>query len=418
MRMKRHKVKGTGIKLTPNPAQEPLFYKDYPYMDQLDETRANAPLPPLPPDRVAFDQGTSLDRGAPVADVGSASGLRPPQAPLTMGQFPQFSHAAAVQNMMGAPHPFLAGSQGGLGMDTSFLHSRQPQFPGEGYGGLGSMSGMRGGPLDQSSSALLGGAPGAFPAMNAATRNYDNVLFAPGVTWGSVAASGQRINDPIQDELTAMIRNRQSQTTTGTDMFSSQNLTSDRLLMERLRDVDRAAQLKREQQDISMLSRGGAGEASPAFPAIPGTHYSFSGPSISNGLGNGPFDRYRQMSSIHGAVGFGNAYQGAFAQAAATATAGQASQNIDDDQQAVESSVKEALREANHLEELALAQRAKARNIALAGALQLTSRGAAPPQAPQAPAPAEDDKGKPSEAATAAAAAPKAGEGVSNFSEV
>ena len=36
----------------------------------------------------------------------------------------------------------------------------------------------------------------------------------------------------------------------------------------------------------------------------------------------------------------------------------------------VESSVKDALREANHLEELALGQRAKARSLALAGALQ------------------------------------------------
>jgi len=58
---------------------------------------------------------------------------------------------------------------------------------------------------------------------------------------------------------------------------------------------------------------------------------------------------------------------------------------------AVESSVKNALREAKHLEDLALAQRAKARSLALAGALK-NQHGVAEsaPQAPEVPdAPAE-----------------------------
>ena len=380
MRMKRHKVKGTGIKLTPNPSAEPLFYRDYPYMEQLDETRQMAPLPPLPPDRVVLpDKETSSDRNAPAAAADRGVPTLPSghhqsahQPPLQMGQFPGFSPSA----MMGVTHPYLTGSNGQMGSPFS----RQPPFSGESYGGLSRMSGMHGGGLGGG----LEGASAAFPPMNPA-RNYDNVLFAPGVSWGSVAASGHRVNDPIQDELTAMIRNRQSQGVSATDMFS-QNYNSDRLLIERLRDVDRTAQLKREQQDISMLGMGGGlGERPAAFapgaPANP-NFASFSGPSISNGLGNGPFDRYRQMMSLQsGAMGFGNAYEkgfgnayeGAFASIAAGK--GAAAQNIDDEQQTVESSVKEALREANHLEELALAQRAKARNIALAGALQLTSRG-------------------------------------------
>ena len=412
MRMKRHKVKGTGIKLTPNPSMEPLFYRDYPYMEQLDETRAIAPLPPLPPDRVvlpdketSLDQGTSLTEGAP---VGSASMVRPAAAPgqqsLSSGEFPQLSHAAAMQNIMGTPHPFLAGSRGGLGDMSSFLPVRQPHYAGEGYGGLAGMSGMRGGPLTQTPGAMLGGASRSYPSMNP-TSNYENVLFAPGVTWGSVAASGQRVNDPIQDELTAMIRNRQSQTTSTADMFPSQNLTSDRLLLERLRDVDRAAQLKREQQDISMLGKGGAAEGASAFTATGGggpghANFAFSGPSISNGLGNGPFDRYRHISLQSGAMGFGSAYSGALASSSGAATVGQGTQNIDEEQQAVESSVKEALREANHLEELALAQRAKARNIALAGALSLSSRGGgvAPPQAQSAqPTPTTEGASKKAE---------------------
>ena len=399
MRMKRHKVKGTGIKLTPNPSMEPLFYRDYPYMEQLDETRKIVPLPPLPPDRVVLpDKETSLDQGASLSEgahVGSASMARPTAAPeqhpLSSGDFPQFSHAAAMQNIIGAPHPFLTGSRGGLSDMSSFLPVRQSHYAGEGYAGLAGMSGMRAGPLTQTPGAILGGASGSYPSMNPSS-NYENVLFAPGVTWGSVAASGQRVNDPIQDELTAMIRNRQSQTTSAADMFPSQNLTSDRLLLERLRDVDRAAQLKREQQDISLLGKGGAGEGASAFTAASGpgnANFAFSGPSISNGLGNSPFDRYRQISLQSGAMGFGNAYSGALTSSAGAVTAaaaGHGTQNIDEEQQAVESSVKEALREANHLEELALAQRAKARNIALAGALSLSSRGGgvAPPQAQSA----------------------------------
>lgn len=172
-------------------------------MEQLDEMRAIAPLPPLPPDRVAFsDQETSLDQAAPAADgAGPAQ-----QPPLQLVQFPQFSHAAAaMQNMMGPRHPFLAGSQSGsLVGDMPFLHNRPPHF-GESYGGFAGMSGMHHGHIPPSPTAhLLGGAPGGYhPSMNP-TRNYDNVLFAPGVTWGSVAASGQRVNDPIQVSLSQL----------------------------------------------------------------------------------------------------------------------------------------------------------------------------------------------------------------------
>lgn len=409
MRMKRHKVKGTGIKLTPNPSAEPLFYRDYPYMEQLDETRSIAPLPPLPPGRVVLpDKKTSSDQNAPAA-AGSGVPTLPPgnhqsahQPPLQMGQFPGFAPSA----MMGLTHPYLTGSNGQMGSPFS----RQSPFSGASYGGLSRMSsGMHGGGLGGG----LGGASAAFPSMNPA-RNYDNVLFAPGVSWGSVAASGHRVNDPIQDELTAMIRNRQSEGVSATDMYSSQNYNSDRLLIERLRDVDRTAQLKREQQAISMLEMGGGIGERPAY-AAPGAptnpnFASFTGPSTSNGLGNGPLDRYRQMMPLQsGAIGFGNAYdkgfgnayEGAFASIAAGK--GASTQNIDDDQPTVESSVKEALREANHLEELALAQRAKARNIALAGALQLTSRtsGAAPSQGFLSAGPAEDsgkEKGSTGEA--------------------
>jgi hypothetical protein len=47
MRMKRQKIKGTGMKLTPDPDREPNFYNDYSMLPPL--KRCEGPLPPLPP---------------------------------------------------------------------------------------------------------------------------------------------------------------------------------------------------------------------------------------------------------------------------------------------------------------------------------------------------------------------------------
>lgn len=47
MRMKRQKIKGTGMKLTPDPDREPNFYNDYPMLPPLKP--CEGPLPPLPP---------------------------------------------------------------------------------------------------------------------------------------------------------------------------------------------------------------------------------------------------------------------------------------------------------------------------------------------------------------------------------
>jgi len=52
MRMKRQKIKGTGMKLTPNPDSEPDFYTDYPMMPEVEQTQC--PLPPLPVERMGL----------------------------------------------------------------------------------------------------------------------------------------------------------------------------------------------------------------------------------------------------------------------------------------------------------------------------------------------------------------------------
>ena len=52
MRMRRQKIKGTGMKLTINPDAEPNFYSEWPEMPPLDEGRVLPPLPPLPPEGI------------------------------------------------------------------------------------------------------------------------------------------------------------------------------------------------------------------------------------------------------------------------------------------------------------------------------------------------------------------------------
>jgi hypothetical protein len=73
MRMKRQKIKGTGMKLTPNPDSEPDFYNDYPMMPQLEQAQGG-PLPPLPVERMGERMGMLHQAGA--ADVSSENLLK------------------------------------------------------------------------------------------------------------------------------------------------------------------------------------------------------------------------------------------------------------------------------------------------------------------------------------------------------
>jgi hypothetical protein len=121
-----------------------------------------------------------------------------------------------------------------------------------------------------------------------------------------------------------------------------QKLSSDRLLMERLRDLDKLQQAKRERQEnnLSLIrncarllatTEAAASGVHPGGGAVNGLPEKSSGDSFNvGGTGNNTFDQ----SSLD-----------------------------------LNSSWMYALREANHIEELALAQRAKARSLAMAGAL-------------------------------------------------
>jgi len=53
MRMKRQKIKGTGLRLIPYPDQEPNFYNQYPHVARVTQSGVPIPLPPLPSEKIA-----------------------------------------------------------------------------------------------------------------------------------------------------------------------------------------------------------------------------------------------------------------------------------------------------------------------------------------------------------------------------
>lgn len=61
LRMKRLKIKGTGIRPILNPAGEPKFYRDYKFVELMPRTKV--PLPPLPNERIASLMGNTTNGG-------------------------------------------------------------------------------------------------------------------------------------------------------------------------------------------------------------------------------------------------------------------------------------------------------------------------------------------------------------------
>ena len=91
MRMKRQKIKGTGMKLTPNPGSEPDFYNDYAMMPKLQQVQG--PLPPLPMERMGvLHQAGAMDVSSDenlLKALEVASSHREPQMPPTVLTHPQ-----------------------------------------------------------------------------------------------------------------------------------------------------------------------------------------------------------------------------------------------------------------------------------------------------------------------------------------
>ena len=103
MRMKRQKIKGTGMKLTPDPDSEPDFYNDYPMMPELKQ--AQGPLPPLPSERVGMiTQADAVDASSQnlfkALQVASSHQLT--KMPPSMLSHPQLQQIHQQQQLLNA----------------------------------------------------------------------------------------------------------------------------------------------------------------------------------------------------------------------------------------------------------------------------------------------------------------------------
>jgi len=390
MRMRRQKIKGTGMKLTPNPDGEPDFYNNWPHVPPLNEMRVLPPLPPLPAERLGVEAGGSIDKA-------SENMLNALQHAST-GHGMQADKKQGVASMDVSENILNALKYGG-GAGREATAENVPSFLSQNdvsnFSDFGNQIHQFGAnmhpnpPVPPMPSANL---PQQYPSTN--PGRYDDLLLAPGVSSlenasrmhyleqhrstsnvnasRNAGAEGLNPNDPIHDELSAMISSRSQQAVNaaamGNGMFPPQQLSSDRLLMERLRDLDRSQQIKREQQDMSILRRArlfddlASTGAAQCAPGVHAPHVTVS--NVNSAMNQGQYDRFSYPAqplpqtgvSSQGSVSLGKGpRQDPFARYG---------------NDPVESSVKDALREANHLEELALAQRAKARSLALAGALQ------------------------------------------------
>lgn len=237
MRMKRQKIKGTGMKLTPNPDSEPDFYTQYPMMPRLEPSTNQGPLPPLPAERMGMlHQAAAADvssqnlfKALKVASSQQQSKMQP--TVLTHPQLQQIHQQHQLVNinpaggrmMSGAGsdyHRLFGAMNASAGVNTMLsaetlhqlkqqqqsLQQKQQQLHqavtganGPGgianggynhlYGAMNSQSGIN--PMLAAASQLPSMIPsamlpsGMIPSANFTThiakRAYDDVLLAPGV---------------------------------------------------------------------------------------------------------------------------------------------------------------------------------------------------------------------------------------------
>ena len=432
MRMRRQKIKGTGMKLTPNPEGEPDFYNKYPPMPGLNSRRILPPLPPLPAERVqnenadaggtngavngAFSNimaggfggmgagglssatmmGTTLDRlsNGGFSHFDAATGR---DASSLFGQGSDVSNlAAAAENRLRQSyaasgygrqaHAALSGAAGAYGNPQGHAGANPAASRWSGAGVTDDLLLAPGvGPFESTRLRYLEGASGMggphhhHAAAAAAARGPNPAAQAPGAGGG---LNPNPTNDPIHDELSAMIRSRsQSSAAANAAMYNAHpaaaaaqhasQLGSDRLLMERLRDLDRTTQLKREQQqDMSMLRRarlfddssvGGVGGGVGGVGHFAAANRYFSDYGHAPNHPHTPHSQHQHLS--------GNSVNSLVQQHSQGVGPG-AGSSQDPFSVLDPTSVSDALREANQLEEMAMAKRAKARSLALAGALQ------------------------------------------------
>ena len=250
MRMKRQKIKGTGMKLTPNPEEEPDFYNDWPAMPPLSERRLLRPLPPLPAERLGLQGSGSIDWASKnmlnALQQRAGSGQKQVGASITM------DHVS--ENMLTALK-YGASSRRGFTHNTSFLPPEEDFLSSVNQNHRFRSRHLT--PHQRYSDTnpfthLLPLTPEIRSFDNTSRMCYRDLHQCDSIGNAGVTSSTQC--DTIDEEFFMPRRGNQQTSTMSTDVYSQQ-LSYDRLLKDRLRDLDRAQQIKREQQDVSLLRR-------------------------------------------------------------------------------------------------------------------------------------------------------------------
>ena len=115
MRMRRQKIKGTGIRPMPNPGAEPNFYYDYPHVARVPRSGSPIPLPPLPSERIANLMGEREQVSDQTASVEKTPMPQQTQPFLSQGHPLAFSRGLAQppsQQLGGFAN--LGGNRGGF----------------------------------------------------------------------------------------------------------------------------------------------------------------------------------------------------------------------------------------------------------------------------------------------------------------
>jgi hypothetical protein len=487
MRLRRQKIKGHGYKPIPNPKEEPNFYKDYPWMEELSEGRELPPLPPLRKKKgggeVVGDEvdgivsrkrvslmdsdenfvgGNTKKVKREAVDVAITAKQTSPGVEESLQQQQNYAIDRASKNILNALQ--FGRQQQPHGAVNALSEAQFNRFKGgldavaaaAGSSGSALMSSALSAPTEDDGllhppSMAASGFPPKFARrfksvrddgdnflsntlLQQSQKSEDPLVRAASLTLAQTAKA-QTYNDPIFEELLTLRRSQEREINErsrasvndelsslrrgqqqiiasamgrntapravdslgslggrGMGMFSSahhqlqhQLAPPDNLFMDRL------ALLQSERQKISSFHRarlmdeyvatGGTLPMPSSRSAVTSGMTDVMHRASSNAFGQGPSPQ--QYFSSHANNMFPpqshlspSGFPGLFSKPAPATKAPltKAETSNLEEEDPVEASVQKALREANHLEEMALAQRTKAQQLALAGAVQAQNR--------------------------------------------
>ncbi|KAL7535186.1 hypothetical protein ACHAXR_009009 [Thalassiosira sp. AJA248-18] len=367
LRMKRQKIKGTGIRPIPNPEREPNFYYQYKHVARVPQSSVPIPLPPLPSERIAsLMGGGDPSRGVVLPQAVLSQGMGAYHAPQPLPR------DASLGRTSGTSPTMSLGLGDGVGTSSKNLGQSMEAINAAAvakfrlYGSLnsglnsssslGSLSSNKTHPISRGESA------------SSSQMNYD---YAASKLYMHQQASMPAPASSFQQHMNLMTNNVH-------DEVSNAN----RRLMERLMDQTSASAILPE----SLARRSSPEEAAIRRASLYAESMSSSAASLSSvrresfnrmsppaapnaTFGNRDFSGYGVLPSHHHLEVPSHRHQGSRPTNRSSMPPLSSSTMMSSRNQDVNvNTVTNALREAQHLEELARGQRATAR--ALAGVLQ------------------------------------------------